>query len=112
MKRGKYRVASLLYFCSYNVKTYIHCFRFRGKMQTLVYSVNKLGQIFINIIILFGFSGPMMNCVGYELNPDVPCSTNIAITKRVDPDLYQSNPNGWCYEKCHQATFDWDLSIP
>ena len=81
-------------------------------MQTLVYSVNKLGQIFINIIILFGFSGPMMNCVGYEPNPDVPCSTNIAVTKRVDPDLYQSNPNGWCYEMCHQATFEWDLSIP
>ena len=106
-------MGSLLCFCSYVMsRTYTHCFRYRGKLQTLVYSVNKLGQIFINIIILFGFSGPMMNCVGYEPNPDVPCSNNIAVTKRVDPDLYQSNPNGWCYETCHQATFDWDLSIP
>jgi len=30
----------------------------RGKMQTLVYSMNKLGQIAINLIILLGFSGP------------------------------------------------------
>jgi hypothetical protein len=84
----------------------------RGKMQTLVYSMNKLGQIFINILILFGFSGPEMNCAGFEPDPDIPCTTNIYVTQRVDPELYQSNPNGWCYQKCHQATFDWDLGIP
>ena len=84
----------------------------RGKMQTLVYSVNKLGQIAINVLILFGFSGPKMNCVGYQPDPAIPCTSKIQITKRVDMDLYQRNPNGWCYEKCHQATFDWDLSIP
>mmetsp|Transcript_21966 Transcript_21966/g.46351 ORF Transcript_21966/g.46351 Transcript_21966/m.46351 type:complete len:696 (-) Transcript_21966:177-2264(-) len=84
----------------------------RGKMQTLVYSMNKLGQIAINVLILFGFSGPIMNCPGYEPNPEVPCSTNIYFTKRVDPELYQSNPYGWCYEVCHEATFTWDLSIP
>jgi hypothetical protein len=84
----------------------------RGKMQTLVYSMNKLGQIFINIFILFGFSGPIMNCVGFEPDPDIPCTTNIYVTQRVDPELYQNNPNGWCYEKCHQATFDWDFGIP
>ena len=84
----------------------------RGKMQTLVYSMNKLGQIWINVLILFGFSGPEMNCVGYEPDPGVPCSTNIYVTKRVDTELLRNNPYGWCYEKCEQATFDWDLSIP
>jgi hypothetical protein len=84
----------------------------RGKMQTLVYSMNKLGQIAINVLILFGFSGPEMNCVGYEPDPGVPCSTNIYVTKRVDTELLRNNPYGWCYEKCEQATFDWDLSIP
>ena len=84
----------------------------RGKMQTLVYSVSKLGQIAINILILLGFSGPLMNCVGYEPNPEVPCTTDIAITQRVNQELYKDNPQTWCYEKCHQATFDWDLTIP
>mmetsp|Transcript_14450 Transcript_14450/g.31341 ORF Transcript_14450/g.31341 Transcript_14450/m.31341 type:complete len:689 (+) Transcript_14450:124-2190(+) len=83
----------------------------RGKMQTLVYSMNKLGQVFINVIILLGFSGPENNCVGFESDPNVLCSTNIYVTKRVDPELYQSNPYGWCYEKCKGATFDWDMSI-
>jgi len=83
----------------------------RGKMQTLVYSMNKLGQIFINVIILLGFSGPETNCVGFESDPDVPCTTNISTVKRVDPELYASNLTGWCYEKCHQATFDWDMTI-
>jgi hypothetical protein len=83
----------------------------RGKMQTLVYSMSKLGQICINILILIGFSGPQINCAGYESDRNVPCTTNNFVTTRVDPELYQSNPNGWCYQKCDQATFDWDLSI-
>jgi hypothetical protein len=84
----------------------------RGKMQTLVYSMSKLGQICINILILMGFSGPQINCAGFESNQSVPCTTNSYVTTRVDPELYQSSPNGWCYHKCDQATFDWDLSIP
>ena len=84
----------------------------RGKMQTLVYSMSKLGQIAINLFILFGFSGPITNCAGFEPDPTVPCTQDISVVKRVDTELYQSNPNGWCYEKCHLATFDWDLSIP
>eukprot|EP00804_Cyclotella_cryptica_P000619 CCRYP_009995-RA/>CCRYP_009995-RA protein AED:0.03 eAED:0.03 QI:146/1/1/1/1/0.75/4/1118/463 len=83
----------------------------RGKMQTLVYSMNKLGQIVINIFILFGFSGPMMNCPGYEEDLDVPCTTNQLVLNRVDSDLLASNPNEWCHELCHGATFGWDLSI-
>lgn len=84
----------------------------RGKMQTLVYSMNKLGQIAINLLILFGLSGPSMNCPGYETDTDVPCTTEAVVLKRVDTELLQSNPNRWCYEQCHDATFGWDLSIP
>ena len=84
----------------------------RGKMQTLVYSMSKLGQICINLLILLGFSGPQTNCAGYESDMNVPCTTNSYVTTRVDPELYQSSPSGWCYQKCDQATFDWDLSIP
>jgi len=84
----------------------------RGKMQTLVYSMNKLGQIAINLIILLGFSGPEMNCPGYEPDPQVPCTNNIYVIKRVDPELYANNPYSWCYEMCNDATFEWDLSIP
>ena len=84
----------------------------RGKMQTLVYSMNKLGQIVINILILFGFSGPIMNCPGYEEDPDVPCTTNELVLNRVDANLLASDPYGWCHELCHGATFNWDLKIP
>ena len=84
----------------------------RGRIQTLVYSMNKLGQVFVNVLILFGFSGPAMNCVGYEPDADVPCTNDAYVTRRVDAELYRDNPTGWCYEKCHQATFDWDLGIP
>jgi hypothetical protein len=84
----------------------------RGKVQTLVYSMNKLGQIVINLLILFGFSGPMMNCPGYEPDPNVPCTANQAVLNRVDKELLVSNPNGWCHEICSGATFSWDLTIP
>jgi hypothetical protein len=84
----------------------------RGKMQTLVYSMNKLGQIVINILILFGFSGPTMNCPGYEEDPDVPCTNDELVLHRVDADLLASDPYVWCHELCHGATFNWDLTIP
>ncbi|KAL7452060.1 hypothetical protein ACHAWC_003810 [Mediolabrus comicus] len=84
----------------------------RGKMQTLVYSMNKLGQIAINLIILFGFSGPEMNCPGFESDLQVPCTQNIYVIKRVDQELYLNNPYSWCYQMCNDATFEWDLSIP
>lgn len=84
----------------------------RGKMQTLVYSMNKLGQIVINVLILFGFSGPMMNCPGYEPDPSVPCSNNQSVLNRVDKDLLASEPYSWCHELCSGATFDFDLEIP
>mmetsp|Transcript_2587 Transcript_2587/g.3934 ORF Transcript_2587/g.3934 Transcript_2587/m.3934 type:complete len:687 (-) Transcript_2587:17-2077(-) len=84
----------------------------RGKMQTFVYSVSKLGQIVVNLLILVGFSGPEMNCPGYQPDPTIPCSNNIYVIKRVDPDLYANNPYSWCYEMCDDATFEFDLSIP
>lgn len=84
----------------------------RGKMQTLVYSVSKLGQIVVNLLILVGFSGPEMNCPGYQPDPTIPCTNNIYVTKRVDPELYANNPYSWCYQMCDDATFEWDLSIP
>ena len=69
-------------------------------------------QLVVTIVILLGFSGPAMNCAGFEPDPDLPCTTNVRVTQRVDPVLYQNSPSGWCHEKCRQATFDWDLSIP
>ena len=84
----------------------------RGKMQTLVYSMNKLGQIAMNVLLLFGFSGPQMNCPGYEPDPNVPCTTNPTVLNRVDTDLLASNPYGWCHELCSGATFDFDMTIP
>jgi hypothetical protein len=74
--------------------------------------MNKLGQIAINLIILVGFSGPEMNCPGYEPDPQVPCTNNIYVIKRVDYELYVNNPYSWCYEICNDATFEWDLSVP
>lgn len=84
----------------------------RGKMQTLVYSMNKLGQIAINVLILLGFSGPLMNCAGYEPDPRVPCTDSPQVIKRVEKHLLEESPTEWCYEMCHASTFDWDLSIP
>lgn len=84
----------------------------RGKMQTLVYSMNKLGQIAINVLILFGFSGPMMNCPGFEPNPNAACTYNQAVLNRVDKKLLASNPYGWCHELCSGATFGFDITIP
>jgi hypothetical protein len=81
-------------------------------MQTLVYSMNKLGQIVINVLILVGFSGPMMNCPGYQPDPNIPCTNNQAVLNRVDPDLLSSNQYGWCHEICSGATFDFDITIP
>lgn len=84
----------------------------RGKIQTLVYSMNKLGQIVINMLILVGFSGPMMNCPGFEPDPTISCTNNQAVLNRVDADLLASNPYGWCHEVCSGATFDFDITIP
>jgi len=82
----------------------------RGRMQTLIYATNTVGQILINILILIGFSGPQTNCPGYEPDPTIPCTQDSRIVLR--NDLSSAFPNEWCHLKCHNATFSWDLSIP
>lgn len=97
----------------------------RGKTQTFCYSMMKLGQLVVNVVLLLGMSGPEMNCPGYEPDPDSACSTDEAVLRRVDPTLLGNHtmdslsPIGkdkaddeWCHEKCPRATFWWDLSIP
>lgn len=82
----------------------------RGRMQTLIYSTNVIGQIVINVVILIGFSGPAMNCPGFERDINIPCTTNKHVTSR--NDLYLKSPENWCYEKCDNAVFDFDLTVP
>eukprot|EP00568_Trieres_chinensis_P014751 CAMPEP_0183324132 /NCGR_PEP_ID=MMETSP0160_2-20130417/76228_1 /TAXON_ID=2839 ORGANISM="Odontella Sinensis, Strain Grunow 1884" /NCGR_SAMPLE_ID=MMETSP0160_2 /ASSEMBLY_ACC=CAM_ASM_000250 /LENGTH=457 /DNA_ID=CAMNT_0025491653 /DNA_START=104 /DNA_END=1480 /DNA_ORIENTATION=- len=82
----------------------------RGKTQTLVYATSKVGQIFINLVILLGFSGPQTNCPGFEEDTNVPCTTNPNIIAR--SEFVAEYPGTWCYMKCSNATLDWDISIP
>jgi hypothetical protein len=84
----------------------------RGKTQTFCYSMMKLGQVAANVVILFGMSGPEMNCPGYESNPEATCSTDEKVVERVDATLLENNPDEWCHTRCSHATFSWDLSIP
>ena len=82
----------------------------RGRMQTLIYTVNSFGQIVVNMFILLGFSGPATNCPGYEPNLTIPCTMNPDITSR--NDMFLVNPDDWCHLKCRNATFSFDISIP
>ena len=54
----------------------------RGRMQTLVYAVNSFGQIVVNLVILFGFSGPSVNCPGYQTDDTIPCTNDINVMAR------------------------------
>lgn len=38
----------------------------RGRIQTHCYSMMSLGKIIMNGCLLLGFSGPEMNCAGYQ----------------------------------------------
>jgi len=82
----------------------------RGKTQTLIYSANKLRQVFINLLILVGFSGLMINCPGYQPDPAIPCTTDPRIMSRTE--FAPNHLLDWCYRTCLDATFDWDISIP
>jgi len=84
----------------------------RGKTQTFCYSMMKLGQIVVNVVLLFGMRGPEMNCAGYESDLDAECSTDDEVLTRVDSTLIESYPTDWCHQKCSKAMFSWDLSIP
>lgn len=60
----------------------------------------------------FGFSGPRVNCPGFEDDPNVPCADYQSVANR--SDIYLANPEStdWCYQVCGQADFAFGLSIP
>ncbi len=82
----------------------------RGKTQTLVYSINTIGQIVINIVVLLGFSGPEMNCPGYQSDPNIPCTSNEHTLTRNQLSLV--DPENWCHQMCDNAVFDFNITIP
>ena len=84
----------------------------RGRIQTLVYIVRNVGMVVVNVVILLGFSGPNVNCPGYESDPDVPCTTDQSILTYVDPDLLDQYPETWCYQTCPEAPFNFGMTIP
>lgn len=83
----------------------------RGRIQTHCYSMASLGKIIMHGCLLLGFSGPEMNCAGYQPDAAFLCTTDEAVLARVEPGLVQSNPTDWCHQKCSRATFDFDLPI-
>ncbi|CAB9496879.1 Folate-Biopterin Transporter (FBT) Family [Seminavis robusta] len=82
----------------------------RGSIQTLIYIVREIGRICINIIIIIGFSGPHVNCPGFETDSSIPCTTDETVTSR--NDLFEENPDTWCYMQCDAAQFNFGLTIP
>jgi hypothetical protein len=75
----------------------------------------EIGRIFINVVIIFAFSGPAVNCPGYERDPNVPCTTDASITSR--NSLYAEYTNttqidNWCHEQCGAADFAFGMSVP
>ena len=82
----------------------------RGKIQSLIYIMRSIGKIAINVVIIFAFSGPAVNCPGYESDESVPCTTDESVTSR--NKLFETNPETWCYETCEAADFAFGLTIP
>jgi BT1 family len=82
----------------------------RGKIQSLIYIMRNFGRIFINLVIMFAFSGPKVSCPGYETDPSIPCTTDEAIMAR-NP-LSETSPETWCYEQCPKAKFAFGMTIP
>ena len=82
----------------------------RGKIQTLIYIARSIGRIFINLVIIFAFSGPAVNCPGYESDPNIPCTQDESVANR--NDLYESDPDTWCYHQCASADFAFGMTIP
>ena len=82
----------------------------RGRIQTLIYIVREIGRICVNVIIILGFSGPNVNCPGYQQDPSIPCTTDETIASR--NDLFEDNPDDWCQLQCGAAQFSFGLTIP
>lgn len=82
----------------------------RGKIQALIYIMRSIGRIAINLVIIFAFSGPAVNCPGFQKDETIPCTTEEAITSR--NELFEEDPEGWCYQVCPSADFSFGLSVP
>lgn len=82
----------------------------RGKIQSLIYIMRSIGRILINVVIIFAFSGPSVNCPGYEEDPNVPCTEDESIKSR-NP-LSEEYPDTWCYQICPKSDFNFGLTIP
>lgn len=82
----------------------------RGKIQSLIYIVRSVGRIFMSIVIIFAFSGPAVSCPGFQTDPTIPCTEDESIATR--NDMYEENPEGWCYEVCKAADFEFGMTIP
>jgi MFS family permease len=82
----------------------------RGKVQSLIYICRNFGRIFINLVIIFAFSGPAVNCPGYEKDINVQCTTDESVVSR--NDVAEALPDTWCYQQCDSAQFAFGLTIP
>ena len=82
----------------------------RGRVQTLIYIVREIGRLCINVVIILGFSGPQVNCPGYESDSTIACTTDESIATR--NDLFESFPESWCHMKCDAAQFEFGMTIP
>ena len=67
-----------------------------------------VGSVFTFFLVLICFSGPKYNCIGYEKDPSVPCSTEQHILNQ-NP-LSQDNPDNWCHE-CPMELFTFDATL-
>lgn len=86
----------------------------RGKIQSLIYIMRSIGRIFINLVIIFAFSGPSVNCPGYQEDRNVPCTTDEAVTARnhLFADYADSDKELlWCYDKCDDADFAFGMTV-
>jgi BT1 family len=86
----------------------------RGKIQSLIYIARAVGRIFINVVIIFAFSGPAVNCPGYQSDANVPCTTDDSVTAR--NSLFKEYTNTtqseqWCYEQCDAADFAFGMTV-
>jgi hypothetical protein len=82
----------------------------RGKIQSLIYIMRNFGRIFINLVIMFAFSGPKVNCPGFETDRSIPCTDDEKVMGR-NP-LSDELPETWCYEQCPKAKFAFGMTIP
>lgn len=81
----------------------------RGKIQSLIYIIREVGRIAISLVIILGFSGPSVNCPGYQEDTSIPCTDDETVTAR--SQFYEEFPDTWCYMVCDAADFSFGLTI-